>query len=148
MNLISVKVTGNDGGLYAETTNGLGEEVRLKFPEPSAALKSYEGRTITLGIRPEAITDAEGADRNARHLEQITSRVIVTEPAGSDTFVMTSLGGNECNARMRADVQVQPITPHMFGGVQVVLPVWVARPWPPRWRRRGGRSSYSNVANG
>lgn len=108
MNLLSVKVVGEDGDLYAETTNGLGEAVRLKFPEPSAALKSYDGRTITLGIRPEAITDAEGADRNAKHLEHITSRVIVTEPAGSDTFVMTTLGGNECNARMRADVQVQP----------------------------------------
>ncbi len=34
------------------------------------------------------------------------NRVIVTEPAGSDTYVMSSLGGKDCNARMRADAQV------------------------------------------
>ncbi len=106
MNLIPVKVIADDGALYAETTTGLEKTIRLKFPEASGALKSYEGKTITLGIRPEAITDPEGADRNGRHLEQVTNRVIVTEPAGSDTFVMTSFGGNDCNARMRADAQV------------------------------------------
>ena len=108
MNLLSVNIVSDADGVYAETTNGLNEAVRLKFPDPSAALKSYDGKTITLGIRPEAITDAEGADRNAKHLEEVIGRVIVTEHAGSDTFVTTSLGGNECNARMRSDVNVLP----------------------------------------
>ncbi len=107
MNLISVRLVGDAGGLYGETTTGLNETVRLKFPAPSTALSAYQGQTITLGIRPEAITDPEGADRNARHIVEITNRVIVTEPAGSDTFVMTSMGESDCNARMRADAQVQ-----------------------------------------
>ena len=32
----------------------------------------------------------------------------VTEPAGSDTFVTTTLGGAECVARMRSDADVAP----------------------------------------
>ncbi len=108
MNLMPVKVVSDAEGLYAETTNALKETIRLKFPNPSATLKSNEGQMITLGIRPEAITDTEGADRNAQHLQRITNRVVVTELAGSDTFVMSSMGGNDCNARMRADVQAHP----------------------------------------
>ena len=61
-----------------------------------------------MGIRPEAFTDPGGADRDASNIVEIDNEVIVTEPAGSDTFVMTTLGGKECNARMRADVQVTP----------------------------------------
>jgi len=108
MNLLNVNVVSDETGLYAETKSALDEVVRLKFPDPSEALKSYAGKSIKVGIRPEAITDPEGADRNAQHLEHVTSRVIVTEPAGSDTFVMTTMGGRDCNARMRADAQVQP----------------------------------------
>ncbi|VAW22876.1 Glycerol-3-phosphate ABC transporter, ATP-binding protein UgpC (TC 3.A.1.1.3) [hydrothermal vent metagenome] len=107
MNLIPVKVVADGEKLYAQTTTGLGKTVRLQFPKATAALKSFAGRTITLGIRPEAITDPEGADRNARHLEEISNRVIVIEPAGSDTFVMSQIGGNNCNARMRADAEVK-----------------------------------------
>ena len=108
MNLIPVKILEQGGGLVAETTNGLGETVQLPFAQPPSDLKHYIGRTITLGVRAEALTDPDGADSKASHLVAIKSRVLVTEPAGSDTFVMTVLGGKECNARMRADVQVTP----------------------------------------
>ena len=108
MNLIPASVVSDGDALYATTTNALDEPVRLKFPNPSAELKSYHGQAITLGLRPEAITDPEGADRNAKHIEQISNRVIVTEPAGSDTFVMSSMGGKDCSARMRADVEAEP----------------------------------------
>lgn len=106
MNLLTVTIGGENGAIYAETTNSELEQVQLQFPSPSDALAGYVGKSIILGIRPEAITDPEGADRNATHLAQLNSRVIVTEPAGSDTFVMTTLGGSECNARMRADAKV------------------------------------------
>ena len=32
----------------------------------------------------------------------------MTEPAGSDTFVTTIIGGAECAARMRADAEARP----------------------------------------
>ncbi len=131
MNLVPVEIVSDDGGIYARTKNGLDETIQLKFPEPFEALQPYVGRTVTLGIRPEAITDPEGADRNAKNLVQINNRVIVTEPAGSDTFVMTSIGGNDCNARMRADAQVQ-------AGQDVILTINMdkAIPFDPETRNR------------
>ncbi len=108
MNLISVGVKAEGDTIYAETDNSEGETIRLAFAQPSAALKAHDGRQITLGIRPEAITDPEGADRNSRHIETIRNMVEVTEPAGSDTFVASTLGGKECIARMRADADVGP----------------------------------------
>ena len=71
-------------------------------------LKSYDGQTITLGVRPEALTDVEGADQRSTHVERVENTVTVTEPAGSDTFVATTIGGAECVARMRSDADVAP----------------------------------------
>ncbi|MEM1161138.1 MAG: ATP-binding cassette domain-containing protein, partial [Pseudomonadota bacterium] len=108
MNLLPVTVRVEDNAVYADTTSGEGQPVALAFAAPSEALKSYNGKTITLGIRPEAITDPEGADRNSTHVQNVQAKVEVTEPAGSDTFVTCTLGGKECIARMRADADVQP----------------------------------------
>ena len=108
MNLVPVRIAERDGRIVAETTNAMGSPVQLPFAAPSAELKAYAGQTVTLGIRPEALTDPGGADRDAANIVELDSEVVVTEPAGSDTFVMTVLGGTECNARMRADVQVRP----------------------------------------
>lgn len=108
MNLVPVKMVQHNNGIAAETTNALGQKVHLPFLSPSDELKTYVGKTVTLGIRPEAFTDPGGADRDASNIVEIDNEVIVTEPAGSDTFVMTTLGEKECNARMRADVQVGP----------------------------------------
>ena len=108
MNLVPIQVVEADGRLFAESKNAMQESVRLPFASPSSKLRSRAGKNAILGIRPEAITDPAGADRNATHLAEIISKVVVIEPAGSDTFVSTILGGKNCNARMRADVQVRP----------------------------------------
>ncbi|MDJ0995504.1 MAG: sn-glycerol-3-phosphate ABC transporter ATP-binding protein UgpC [Dinoroseobacter sp.] len=107
MNLLDVKVRANGNAIFADTTNGAGEKVSLTFTNPSETLKSYDGTTITLGIRPEAITDPEGADHRSTHVEKVENTVTVTEPAGSDTFVTTTFGGKDCIARMRADTEAK-----------------------------------------
>ena len=61
-----------------------------------------------LGIRPEAITDPDGADRKSNHIQLLKNIVGVTEPAGPDTYVSSILGGVDCVARMRADVNAEP----------------------------------------
>ena len=61
-----------------------------------------------LGLRPEAITDRDGADRHSKAVHVVEAPVEVTEPAGSDTFVVTHLGGKEVTGRFRADVDVRP----------------------------------------
>ena len=76
----------------------------LAFSQPGLA--AWDGREILLGIRPEAITDPEGADRKSQNIVSLKNRVIVTEPAGSDTFVTMSLGARDVIARMRADVDI------------------------------------------
>ncbi len=108
MNLIPVKLRVEGNAAYADTTDDQGGKVSLALYEPSAALKSYDGQAVTLGVRPEALTDVEGADHRSSHIERVPSTVTVTEPAGSDTFVATTIGGAECVARMRADAEVQP----------------------------------------
>lgn len=64
-----------------------------------------EGSTsVMLGLRPENISDATGQD--AKDGQVAECRVDVVEPAGSDTFVVTNLGGKQVTARMNADVQI------------------------------------------
>ena len=70
-------------------------------------MAAHDGRDVILGIRPEAITDEDGADRKSRAIHRIEARVEVTEPAGSDTFVVTHLGGKDVTGRFRADVEVR-----------------------------------------
>lgn len=106
MNLVPVKLADQNGELVALTQGPDGSDLALRLPHPSDELRARSGDDMLLGIRPEAITDPEGADRNAACVEEVTCQVIVTEPAGSDTFVMTSLGGRDVNARFRADAAV------------------------------------------
>jgi multiple sugar transport system ATP-binding protein len=50
----------------------------------------------------------DGADRKSSNIAQMTNRIVVTEPAGSDTFVSMQLGGRDVIARMRSDAEVAP----------------------------------------
>ena len=56
----------------------------------------------------EALTDPDGADRNASSIATAECQIEVVEPAGSDTFAVTHLGGTEVVARLRADANIQP----------------------------------------
>ncbi len=108
MNLIPAEVRVNGAAVHVETTQGQGQRVSLPFFKPSDSLRSRDGQMVTLGIRPEALTDIDGADQRSTQVERIRGVVGVTEPAGSDTFVTTSIGGVDCVARMRADADVSP----------------------------------------
>ncbi|MEY8097771.1 ABC transporter ATP-binding protein [Falsihalocynthiibacter sp. S25ZX9] len=108
MNLLPMTVQVEGESVYVKTQTKDGEGVRLKCVNSANALRAYDGQQITMGIRPEAITDPDGADQSSRHIEAVQARVEVTEPAGSDTFVTCTFGGFECVARMRADAEVKP----------------------------------------
>ena len=108
MNLIPVTVRVDGNGVFADTTDDKGEKISLAFFNPSTALKGFDCKNVTLGIRPEALTDVDGADQRSTHVERFENTVSVTEPAGSDTFVSTTIGGAECVARMRSDADVSP----------------------------------------
>ncbi|MFC2969221.1 ABC transporter ATP-binding protein [Acidimangrovimonas pyrenivorans] len=105
MNIMPAKVVMADGAPHAEVTDADGTARRLRFSQANMA--EWAGREIILGIRPEAITDPDGADRKSSNIQSLTNRVNVTEPAGSDTFVTTTLSGGDAIARMRADAEVR-----------------------------------------
>jgi multiple sugar transport system ATP-binding protein len=105
MNMLPARVVSLNGVPHAEFADAEGEAVQLRFSQASMA--AWEGREILLGIRPEAITDPDGADRKSGNIQALTNTVGVTEPAGSDTFVTMTLAGKDCIARMRADAEVR-----------------------------------------
>ena len=105
MNVVPAKVALEGGNPVARVSLHDGSTVSLPFSQDN--LVAWDGRDIMLGIRPETITDEDAADRNSTNIAQMTNRVVVTEPAGSDTFVTMTLGGKEVIARMRSDADVR-----------------------------------------
>ncbi|MCC5983460.1 MAG: ABC transporter ATP-binding protein [Rhodobacteraceae bacterium] len=108
MNVLPTRLEERNGMLHALLTGADGAERALAMPHAPAAASAHKDAEVLLGIRPEAITDPEGADRKARTIQPMTNRVTVTEPAGADTFVTMTLSGKDCIARMRADAYVEP----------------------------------------
>jgi multiple sugar transport system ATP-binding protein len=106
MNVIPAKVVMQGGRPHAQITDAKGDAQLLPFSQ--ANLAAWDGRDILLGIRPESITDPDGADRNSKNIAPLRNVVGVTEPAGADTFVAMELGGKQIIARMRADANVVP----------------------------------------
>ena len=106
MNILPATVVMENGAAHAEIIDAQGAPRRLRFSQQTMA--QWAGRKVLLGIRPEAITDPEGADRTSSNIQTLTNRVTVTEPAGSDTFVTMTLSGKDVIARMRADANVAP----------------------------------------
>ncbi|GGH37843.1 carbohydrate ABC transporter ATP-binding protein, CUT1 family [Cribrihabitans marinus] len=105
MNLIPARVVDQNGEPHAKIRLEGGKTAQLRFSDPGLA--AHSGREVLLGIRPEAITDPEGADRKSGNIQTLHNVVDVTEPAGSDTFVTTTISGKTCIARMRADTDVR-----------------------------------------
>ncbi|MCX2720995.1 ABC transporter ATP-binding protein [Roseibium salinum] len=105
MNLFPAKVVSTDAGPAAEVMLADGRTAAIPFANDR--LGSSLGREIVLGIRPEAITDRDGADRNSHSVHVVEAPVEVTEPAGSDTFVVSQIGGKDVTGRFRADVSVR-----------------------------------------
>jgi multiple sugar transport system ATP-binding protein len=85
MNLIEATLEKANGGLAVKTGDQrivLGEETLQKRP----ALKSYEGRQVVLGIRPEDLEDA-AIDKDAPADRRVRGRVELHEALGSEIMV-------------------------------------------------------------
>jgi multiple sugar transport system ATP-binding protein len=85
MNMIEATLERQNGGLAAVAGNQrilLTDETLAARP----ALKSFEGRTVVLGIRPEDIEDAELAGDDSRH-QRLRGTVVLTEALGAEIMV-------------------------------------------------------------
>ncbi|SCW74647.1 carbohydrate ABC transporter ATP-binding protein, CUT1 family [Rhizobium mongolense subsp. loessense] len=108
MNLLNATLERSAGGLQVSLDRPNAEALKLPVPAASNSLASYAGKKVIFGIRPEALTDPDGADRKAKSLAEGDCAIEVVEPAGSDTFAVTKLGGKSVIARLRADAGIQP----------------------------------------
>jgi multiple sugar transport system ATP-binding protein len=85
MNMVEATVESRDGELFADLGSqqlDLGEETLAGHP----ALRSYEGRTVILGIRPEDLEDAALASDSTPH-GRLTGKVRLREALGSEIMV-------------------------------------------------------------
>ncbi|WP_420959603.1 ABC transporter ATP-binding protein [Brucella sp. IR073] len=106
MNLLTAKLEDGPTGLSVSLDRPNGERLSLPVNGASKKLAAYKGKDVVFGIRPEALTDPDGADRKAHSLAEGDCLIEVVEPAGSDTFAVTHLGGKPVVARLRADANI------------------------------------------
>jgi len=123
MNMIAATLEdGADGPAVTLAMPGK-QPLRLPLGPAARSLARYGKRDVILGLRPEAITDPNGADRSGNAIARADCLVDVVEPAGSDTFVVTRLADVEVIARMRADADVRAgqMAPFAFAMDKAVL---------------------------
>jgi multiple sugar transport system ATP-binding protein len=106
MNIVKATVRAEGGDVGVSFVRDGEPDLVLAAGRGAEGLRAQVGREVLVGIRPEAITDTDGADRTARTVVNAECHVEVVEPAGADTFVVTRLGGREVIARMRSDAVV------------------------------------------
>src|SRR6202522_1530636 len=114
MNLLEGKVSKANGAASIVIDRAGSEPIVFAAPTSADPGRLADGAKVIFGIRPEAVSDLESADRNSRSLAKFDSQVDIVEPAGSDTFVVTSIAGKEVTARMRADTDVRLGQNHVF----------------------------------
>jgi multiple sugar transport system ATP-binding protein len=78
------------------------DAVHLTDASPPASLMARGGGAVTVGLRPEAISDAPRGVA-----AQVECRLDVVEHAGSDTFAVIAMGGADVTARLHGDSGVQ-----------------------------------------
>lgn len=107
MNLLSGTIENGGDGLRVSLERPEGAPLKLPVAAGNSELAAYKNKQVVFGIRPEALTDPDGTDRNAGMIAEGDCHIEVVEPAGSDTFAVTKLGGKEVVARLRADAHIQ-----------------------------------------
>ncbi|KAG1668282.1 putative ABC transporter ATP-binding protein y4oS [Nymphon striatum] len=106
MNLIDAVVVKKNKNIAIKIASSDSDKIELPV-QNVPGLESYIGQNVLFGIRPEALTDKDGADRTATKIAHHDCMIEVVEPAGSDTFAVINLGGKEAIARLRADAKIE-----------------------------------------
>ena len=89
MNFIPVKVEGEPDQLLLVLKPKGQSPITVAAPD---FLKSYVGKEVTLGLRPEQITNLK-QENNLNDIHSMKIKVVVTEPTGPDTLVFTVING-------------------------------------------------------
>ena len=93
MNFVEVAIMPANGGLWADATG-----LRIKIPSrKQAALQRHAGRRVVLGVRPEALRVASGADPAEYAFD---TAVEVVEPLGNEILLDVRAGAHAMVARV------------------------------------------------
>jgi len=87
MNFITVTATENSSAIWLANSG-----LRVKVPSPCAdRLRGHVGQELTMGVRPEDLRLASGADSSELSFDSI---VEVVEQLGSETLLDVKVGAN------------------------------------------------------
>jgi multiple sugar transport system ATP-binding protein len=119
MNFAAVTVTEANGSLLAENSG-----LRIKLPDKTARrLRDHIGRGVTLGVRPEDLTIAGGADLDQlcfdaviEVIEQLGSEILLDMKVGEDVMVASVEPTVRVNVRDKLRVAMRPSRLHVFDG--------------------------------
>jgi multiple sugar transport system ATP-binding protein len=104
MNFVTCSVEVRDGRLFFANPG-----LQIAVPRANAAaLAEYAGKSVTLGIRPE---DLQQAQANSRADALIDAVVNVVEPLGHETLLDMSAGPVHLLARFQPDIVLTPGQP-------------------------------------
>ena len=79
MNVLPASITVKKAGTATLTLQS--HDKPITIISRYAPLAAWDGKDVLFGIRPEAMTDIDGVDRQAQHVEKIQAMVEVTESA-------------------------------------------------------------------
>ena len=100
MNFADVTINETGGAVWAENPG-----FRVKVPSTRLErLRAHKGQTVTLGIRPEDLHVAGGADAPEHSFEAV---VDVVEPLGSEILLDVKVGPNSMVARVEPTLRVK-----------------------------------------
>ncbi|HEX9822369.1 MAG TPA: sn-glycerol-3-phosphate ABC transporter ATP-binding protein UgpC [Methylomirabilota bacterium] len=100
MNFVDVGINEAGGAVVAET-----QGLRLAVPAAKAGtLRAYKGQQVVLGVRPEDVHVATGADA-PHHVFDATVEVV--EPLGSEILLDVRIGRSTIVARVEPSVRVK-----------------------------------------
>ena len=102
MNFLPVRML-NEGGLHMQLPGG---QLLAVPPQRAERYAPYAGREMTLGIRPEHLTEVAGHDRPGIGIVQ--APVDVVEPMGMETLVHFQLAGAAMTARVAPETPARP----------------------------------------
>ena len=101
MNFIPVTLTDGSGALFAEA-----DGIRIRVPAASAlSLMPYQGRSVTLGVRPEDLRVGTSSDPAEVCFETV---VEVVEPLGSEILLDTRVAGQQVVVRLEPTLKMKP----------------------------------------
>jgi len=99
MNFIPCKVVSADGETGVEITDAAGNPVFLPVPNGDK-LSAAVGQMVTLGLRPEMVTDPQIHKSGEAWVREVSLPVLITEPTGADTMLVTRINETEVDCRV------------------------------------------------